>query len=175
MDTTNGVAAIDDVEIEVPVSGEFEVIPTGAYTAELAGFRVVDVPDWKLESKRQMHPDKEPDPRQWEWKFIILDGEYAGCDIIDYTTRSWHENARAHKHAAALLGKSKLDGSEGMSTKKLIGMKCQVVIVVKDGRNGERSYVDKCLPIPVRKPRPQAASTASRAHDPLFDDDGDEA
>ena len=163
MDATATAATVqtDDIEIIIPAAGsgeEYEPVPSGAYPGKLVNFRVVDKPDWKVEQDLIRNPEKPPDKCQWEWSFVITEGEYAGAELTDYTSRSWHERANAHKHAAALLGKPRLDPVEGLSTKQLIGRGCQIWVTEstsqKTGKT--RSYVDKILPMPTRTSRRQA-------------------
>jgi hypothetical protein len=164
MDTRTEAAAVeaDDIAIIIPANGDddFDPIPAGAYTGKLTNFRVVDKPEWKVEGDRVRNPEREVDLKQWEWTFLLTEGEYAGEVLTDYTSRSWHERANAHKHAAALLDKPRLDPVEGLSTKQLIGKACQIWVTVNTSqKTGKaRNYVDKILPVPKPRLRSQRAS-----------------
>jgi hypothetical protein len=143
---------VEDIEIEVPTTASFETMPPGTYNAKLVGLKVVPKPDWKLKG------EEGEDREQWEWTFMVTDGDYAGSRLKDFTNRTWHERAKAHKHAAALLGVPTLPVGVGMSTGQLAGKTCQLwVTEVESKKNpGEfRNYIDKVTPTPTPRMRPQ--------------------
>lgn len=145
------MAEIDDIAIEPPESTDYESLPTGAYMGKLVAFKVIDKPEWKIQAELLRKPEKEPDREQWTWQFEVIDGEFAGITITDYTNRSWHERSKAAAHACALLDVPALPRGQGLSTGKLIGRPCQVWVVAKEKDDGSsRSYVDKVLPLPKR-------------------------
>ena len=154
-------ATFEDVEMEPPANGSsYETIPAGMYPARLVGFTTCDKPDWKLTG------EEDEDKQQWQWVFEITDGEYAGLKINEYTNRSWHEKAKAHKHAAALLGVPELPVGQGLSTKTLANRTCQILVIEKGTKkdpNDLRNYVDKVLPTPA--PRQRAQRPAQPAQD----------
>lgn len=162
--TEEKVLAFDDLDIDVPTGGDFETIPAGMYNARLVGFTVTDKPDWKLTG------EEGEDKQQWEWTFELVDGDYQGTRLKNYTNRSWHEKANAHKHAAALLGVPTLPVGVGMSTRQLAGKPCQVWVIEKGTKkdpNDLRNYVDKVTPMPTPRMRPIRPQSAPQPQGPL--------
>jgi len=155
---SNGTATrpgTEDEITDIPIvpsaaGGDFETVPAGAYKAMLIGFREVDTPEWKLQQKRS--EGKEPDTKQWQWKFRFWDEDDEAYEISDFTTRSlnWHEKSKAAQYAAVLLGRTSLEGLEGMSTRHLINRTCQLVLKEVNGKN----YVQSILPAKKRKGAP---------------------
>jgi hypothetical protein len=147
---------VDDIDISPPQSnGDYEVIPAGVYDAKLVGFKESLKPDWKVVSDREKYPDKVEDLYEWVWSFELdVDGEKR--QLRGYTSRTWHEKSNGAKFAATLLGKPKLDGRERTSTRKLIGLPCQLWVVESEkGTN----YIKQVLPAKKRNgkaaPRPE--------------------
>jgi hypothetical protein len=157
----NQELAFDEVEMEVPsAGGDYETIPAGMYPATLVGFRVVDKPDWKLLTEQQ--DGKEVDPKQWEWTFEISGGDYQGVRLTDWTNRTLHEKATAHKHTAALLGVPTLEGGITVKMVHLKGKACQLWVVEKATKkdpNTLRNFIDKVTPVP--RPRTKQAQRAT--------------
>ena len=161
--TANQELAFDEVEMEVPsAGGDYETIPAGVYPATLIGFRVVDKPDWKLTG------DEGEDKQQWEWTFEIPPGEYQNVSLAesvrltDWTNRTLHEKATAHKHTAALLGLSRLEPSVTVKMKLLRGKSCQLWVTEKATKkdpNTLRNFIDKVTPAP----KPRAGRTPAPA------------
>lgn len=145
--------AFDDVDINVPSSAPQETIPAGVYTARLVGFKSdVPKPEWRLTGA------EGEDTLQYEMTLEITEGEYAGMRFRDYMNRTFHEKATAGKYAAALLGVPTLTPGMVQSTGQLAGKVCQMWIVEKESKKtpGEfRNYIDKLLPLPVARQRPQ--------------------
>jgi hypothetical protein len=165
----NQELAFDEVEMEVPsAGGDFEpeeTIPAGMYPATLIGFRVVEKPDWKIQQEMKNAPEgKEIDPQQWEWTFEIPAGTYPNVTLeesvrlTDWTNRTLHEKATAHKHTAALLGVPALEPSITVKMKLLKGKACQLWVVEKATKkdpNTLRNFIDKATPVP--RPRQKQA------------------
>jgi hypothetical protein len=168
LNKANQELAFDEVEMEVPSAGgdyePEETIPAGMYPATLVGFRVVDKPDWKLlQEQKNAPPDKEIDLKQWEWTFEITGGDFAGVRLTDWTNRTLHEKATAHKHTAALLGVPNLEPSVTVKMKLLKGKACQLWVVEKATKkdpNVLRNFIDKVAPVP--RPRTAPARQAQR-------------
>lgn len=149
---------IEDEEINVPEAHVFETIPPGTYIAKLVSFRTVDKPAWKLTGA------EGEDKMQYEWRFLITEGEYAGIKLTDYTNRTFHEKAKAHKHAAALLGVPSLTPGVNRSTRELAGKSAQVWVTEVESKKEPgtyRNYVDKLLPLPAARQRRNAIDTGS--------------
>lgn len=166
--------AFDDIEIEVPISTEYETIPAGIYSARLVGFTVCEKPDWFLKG------EEDEDKQQWKWTLEITEGDYAGTRLTEFTNRTWHEKAKAHKHAAALLGLPNLAVDTAVSTRQLANRPCQLWVVEKPTKkdpNVFRNYVDKILPVPPPRQRPQRVQNAPQGptvHLPGYTADGEE-
>jgi hypothetical protein len=144
-----------DVAIEVPQNGgDYEVIPEGVYPARLIGLKVVDKPEWKLKG------EEGEDKQQFAWRFEVTQGDCAGVVLTDYTNRSWHPKANAHKHAAALLGVPEITPEVAVSTKALAGRPCQLWVIEKEIKGAQRNFIDKVTPAP--KPRMKPQQTAGR-------------
>lgn len=142
----------EDVDMEPPENSAFMTIPAGAYMARLIGFKTTDKPDWKLTG------EEGEDKQQWEWTFQVTEGEYAETSLKEYTNRTWHEKAKAHKHAAALLGVPALPVGMGMTTRQLAGKPCQIFVIEKGTKkdpNDLRNYIDRVGPVPTPRMRPQ--------------------
>lgn len=156
--TDKQTPAFEDVEMEPPEGGgNFETIPAGMYPARLIGFTTCDKPDWKLTG------EEGEDRQQWKWTFQIEGGDYDGWKLDEYTNRTWHERAKAHKHAAALLGVPELPVGQGLSTKVLAGKTCQLWVIEKGTKkdpNDLRNYIDKVVPTPTARMRPQTRPQA---------------
>lgn len=174
--TEEKTLAFDDLDIEVPAAGgDFETIPAGMYNARLVGFTVTDKPDWKLTG------EEGEDKQQWQWTFEITEGDYAGTRLVEFTNRTWHEKAKAHKHAAALMGVPTLPVGMGMSTRQFAGRTCQVWVVEKESKKSPgtfRNYVEKVTPTPQPRMRPQKPAQAAtrpqvQLEDYPRDEDGD--
>ena len=148
MDTQTLEHEVDDIEISPPLSGEDrETIPAGVYDAKLIGFKESLKPDWKVVSDREKYPDKVEDLYEWVWTFE-LDADGEKRQQRGYTSRTWHEKSNGAKFAATLLGKPKLDGRERTSTRKLIGLPCQLWVVESEkGTN----YIKQVLPAKKHK------------------------
>jgi hypothetical protein len=170
----NQELAFDDVEMEVPGSaGDYETIPAGMYPAALVGFRVVDKPDWKVLQEQQQKDGegntKVVDPQQWEWTFEITEGEYAGVRLTDWTNRSLHERATAHKHTAALLGVPSLEPTVTVKMKLLKGKACQLWVVEKATKkdpNTLRNFIERVAPVPAPRQRTNGRQGAQAAQRP---------
>lgn len=166
MGTYNGNAATmqksdEDIVFDVPEDTfTDETIPSGAYPGDLLDMSVVDTPDWKMAFNKERNPDREPDTKQWEWKWTISSGEFEGHLLHSYTSRSWHRNSTANKYACALLNVPELDADalRGQSAKSmLIGRQGQLWVSEKEGRNGTmRNYVDKVVPMPRKRNAPKS-------------------
>lgn len=167
--TEDRTDVVEDEEIIVPESTPFLTIPAGVYTAALVGFKTVDKPAWKVAQQRAQaeKQDQEIDNQQWRWVFRVTEGDYAGTELQDFTNRSWHENAKAHKHAAALLGVPTLTPGVALSTRALAGKLCQVWVNEVESKKeaGQfRNYVDKCVAMPTPRMRPQKPQNGAQAH-----------
>ncbi len=150
-DTQEKQDVIEDEPIDVPEQRVFETIPPGTYNARLVAFRTTDLPAWKLKG------EEGEDKYQWEWVFEITDGEYQGTRLTDWTTRKWHEKAKAHKHAAALLGVPTLTPGVNKSTRELAGKSAQLWVTEVESKKepGQfRNYIDKVTPTPTPRMRP---------------------
>lgn len=135
---------VEDIPIDVPTGGgePQEVIQEGIYQGRLVRLKVVDKPEWKLKG------EENEDRQQWEWVFEIVGGKHAGHKLSDYTNRTFHEKATAHKHAAALLGVEHLDPRQHASTGILAGLVGNLWVVKKKNTKGEfRNYIDKITPV----------------------------
>lgn len=171
----NKQEAFEDIPIEVPDTTEYETIPAGIYNARLVGLKVEPKPDWKRTGQEGENPD------QIHWTFQIIEGEYEGLKLSDYTNITFHPKATAHKHAAALLGVPELTPGIAMSTGQLAGKTCQLWVIEKVNSKGQqRNYVDKVTPTPAPRMRPaqkqgQAAPAVGRVQVPgLPVDDADD-
>ncbi len=153
-DQTQQETAFEDIDIMVPQSGsDYLTIPAGIYNARLVGFKTLDKPDWKLKG------EEGEDLQQWEWTFEVTDGEYQGTRIADWTNRVWGERAKAHAHAAALLGVPTLPVGVGMSTGQLAGKPCQIWVIEKPTKKDAtifRNYIEKVTPLPQARQRRNA-------------------
>lgn len=123
---------------------------TNVYPGRLVGFKRGPKPDWKQKKERERNiaegkPDKEVDPEQWCWKFQFFDCDYEGQCIEDFTSRTFHVNSTAGKHAAALLGMEAYQEPEG-GTAILAGKPALIHVTAKR----DKSYVDK---LSIYKPR----------------------
>lgn len=151
---------IEDEEIIVPEKPEFLTIPPGTYKAKLVAFKTTDKPDFKLKG------EEGEDKKQWAWTFVIVEGEYEGTRLTDYTNRTWHEKAKAHKHAAALLGVPTLVAGVNVSTRELggkVGLLWVTEVESKKNPGEFRNYITKVTPLPtprMRPTRPQATQSA---------------
>lgn len=138
----------DDVEITTSNGDEQDILEEGPYRARLINFKVEETPDWKMAKNRERNPDREPDPRQYAWYFQIVEPEYEGHTIADWTTRSFHEKSNGGKYAAYLQGKTKLDGSEPIrSTAGLVGRELMLYIT----QSKDKNYCSAAKSFPVKK------------------------
>lgn len=169
MSTNNGTEvadelAFDDVEINVNTGTPQETVPAGVYPARLVGFKAeVKKPDWKLTGA------EGEDIYQYEWTLEVIDGECTGMRFKDFTNRTFHEKATAGKYAAALLGVPILLPGMVQSTGMLAGKTCQMWLVEVESKKtpGEyRNYVDKLLPTPSPRNRPQRPSASASVPQP---------
>lgn len=159
--TEDRTDVVEDEEIIVPESTPFLTIPPGVYTAALVGFKTVDKPAWRLKG------EEDEDRQQWRWVFRITEGEYAGTELQEFTNRTWHEKAKAHKHAAALLGVPTLTPGIGLSTRALAGKVCQLWVTEVESKKeaGQfRNYVDKATPMPTPRMRPGRPQNGAQTH-----------
>jgi hypothetical protein len=161
MNATKEELAFDDVEVNVNTSTPQETIPAGVYNARLVGFKSeVKKPDWKITGA------EGEDIYQYEWTLEITDGEYEGMRFRDFTNRTFHEKATAGKYAAALMGVPVLLPGMLEGTGALAGKRCQMWLVEKENTKtpGQyRNYIDKLLPTPSPRNRPQRAQAAQQA------------
>ncbi len=152
-ETQSDELVFEDEEVTVPESGgDFPTIPAGVYNAKLVGFKREPKPDWKLKGD-----EDENGKQQFAWTWEIVEGEYAGTHISDWTNISWHEKSNSHKYGAALMGVPTLPVGVGLSTKQFAGRLCQLWIVevpTKKDATIFRNYVDKVLPAPTPRLRP---------------------
>jgi hypothetical protein len=152
---------VEDVAIDVPEAPEFFTIPAGIYNVRLVGFKTVPKPSWKLTG------EEDEDKEQYEWVLEIIDGEWVGMRFTDYTNRTFHPKATAHKHAAALLGVPELVPGVHSGTGALAGRTCQMWLTEKPIKNGDkkgemRNWIDKLQPMPTPRMRPQRAQNGSQ-------------
>lgn len=149
---------VEDIDIEVPQGGsDQEIIPQGMYTARLVKLKTVAKPDWKLKG------EEGEDREQYEWVFEIVEGDWQGYRLNDYTNRTFHPKATAHKHAAALFGVPELVPGIHTSTRALAGKACQIWIIEKATQQGKgpiRNYIEKVTPMPTPRARPQRPQAA---------------
>lgn len=160
MNGTKDELAFDDVEVNVNTSEPQETIPAGVYNARLVGFKSeVKKPDWKITGA------EGEDIYQYEWTLEITDGEFEGMRFRDFTNRTFHEKATAGKYAAALLGVPTLLPGMVDSTRALAGKTCQMWLVEVESKKvpGDfRNYIDKLLPTPSARNRPQRAQAQAQ-------------
>lgn len=130
---------VEDIPIDVPTGGgEQEAIPEGIYQGRLIRLKVVEKPEWKLKG------EEGEDRQQFEWVFEITAGKHQGHRLNDYTNRTFHEKATAHKHAAALLGVDRLDPRVHTGTGMLAGRVGNLWVIKKKTQKGDiRNYIDK--------------------------------
>lgn len=142
----------------IPI-GEDERAPeddlSGLYDGYLSDFKVIDKPEWKVESeitKYGKDPDKV-DHKQYEWVFTIEDSGWNGPETIaTWTGRTWGSKSNAYLYGSTLLGAPVM---AGMDSDTLIGKRCRVSVAYSEkGRN----YVDGIKPpkkagaAPVQEP-----------------------
>jgi hypothetical protein len=139
----------DDVEISFSngAGEEQELLEEGPYKARLVNFKVEVKPDWKISRDRERNPDREPDEQQYAWYFELIEDGYEGHTITDWTARSFHPKSNGGKYAAYLLGKIKLDGDEGMSTRGLVGKPLMLFVTQSNGKN----YCSAAKSFPIKK------------------------
>ena len=142
----------DDVEITFNSGDDQELLDEGPYRARLVNFKVEDTPDWKMQKNRERNPDREPDPRQYAWYFMLTEPDYEGHTLADWTTRSFHEKSNGGKYAAYLQGKTKLDGTEPIrSTAGLVGKELMLYVTQSNGKN--YCSAAKSFPVKANKKR----------------------
>lgn len=153
MNAEKTIAAVadtaDDIDITFNAGDEEEPLEEGHYVARLVNFKVEDRPDWKIARDRVQNPDREPDPRQFAFYWELTDEWAEGRKITDWTNRSFHPKSNGGKYAAYLLGKSKLEGNEGMSTRQLLGKTINLYITQNNGKN----YCNAGKSTPIRASR----------------------
>lgn len=143
----------DDVEITFSNGEEQELLEEGPYRSRLVNFKVEEKPTWKITRDREQYPDREPDPHQYALYFQLTEPGFEGHTITDWVNRSFHPKSNGGKYVAYLLGKLKLEGNEGMSTRQLIGRELMLYITQSNGKN--YCSAAKSFPIKTRKPAPK--------------------
>src|SRR5690348_12941872 len=135
-----------EVAMGVPI-GEDERAPeddlSGLYDGYLAEFKVIDKPEWKIESeitKYGKDPDKV-DHKQYEWVFAIEDPTWVGPETITaWTGRTWGSKSNAYLYGSTLLNGPV---TAGMDSDVLLHKRCRVSVAYSEkGRN----YIDGIKP-----------------------------
>lgn len=176
----------EDVNFEDHTStggGDWDTVPTSSYDLEIIGFKETKKTERKLQSdfamKQKTNPDirfEDIDQYQWEWQLQIIGGEDAGIILKDWTTRTFHENSRAGKIAAAAVGIDKYDVNvlrQYGGTRALMHKKVRCYVEEKEGTDGKmRNYLKVYSRIPEPRQRPTRTNTPTTPNQPVTSPQG---
>lgn len=164
----------DFLDVDFGSAIEYETLPTGSYDLEITDLSIKEKSENKRRSDWQMKVKEKPettlesiDAYQWVFTFRVIAGEYEGETLTERMTRSFHENSKAGKLAAAALGMPKYNVMQARQMAEQAGVKGSALLMGKrvrafvtddeDTQGRHWNNIKEISIIPAPRPRPTRA------------------